>query len=332
MIHRPELPEARGELSEGVRSLLRGGPVPVGPLLKEAARTDPFGEDLQLALYTAYELHYRGFAGVADALEWDPELLRLRGALEEAFLGALREADTGSDDVTAELDALLVEPVEGHGISHRLAADGTWEQLREVLVHRSLYQLKESDPQAWVIPRLQGQAKASLVAVEYDEFGAGRGDRVHAKLFADLMAGAGLDTRYGHYLDVVPAATLAPVNLMSLCGLHRALRGAAVGFFAALEITSPPGARRMARALERFDAGERCTRFYTEHVEADAVHEQVMRHDVIGDLLAREPGLAGDVAFGIRAIGLLEDRWEREVLAAWDAGRSSLRGAGLGDA
>jgi hypothetical protein len=319
-------------LSEAVRSLLLGAEVPVGPLLKEAARTDPFGEDLQLALYTAYELHYRGFAGVSDALEWDPELLRLRGALERAFLGALREGDDGSDDVTAELDALLVEPVRGHGISHRLADDGSWEQVREVLVHRSLYQLKESDPQAWVIPRLEGQAKASLVAVEYDEFGAGRGERVHAKLFADLMAGVGLETRYGHYLDAAPAATLAPVNLMSLCGLHRALRGAAVGFFAALEITSPPGARRMARALERLGADERCTRFYTEHIEADAVHEQVMRRDVIGDLLAREPELAGDVAFGIRAIGLLEGRWERQVLAAWDAGRTSLRGNGLGGA
>ena len=35
-------------------------------------------DDLQLALWVMYELHYRGFDGVADGWEWDPDLLRLR--------------------------------------------------------------------------------------------------------------------------------------------------------------------------------------------------------------------------------------------------------------
>ncbi|GGX10409.1 iron-containing redox enzyme family protein [Streptomyces chryseus] len=320
-----ELPPARGPLSGAVRDILLGSPPDAGPLLDEAASADPFGEDLQLALYLAYEPHYRGFRGVPDTREWDLDLLRLRAALEEAFLGALREAASGADDVSAELDALLVEPVEGRGVSHELMHDGTWERMREYLAHRSLYQLKEADPQAWVIPRLEGQAKASLVAVEFDEFGAGRGAQVHARLFAGLMQGAGLDARYGLFLEFAPAVTLAPVNAMSLFGLHRALRGALVGNFATLEITSPPGARRMAKALERLGAGEECTRFFTEHIEADAVHEQVMRRDVIGDLLDREPELAADVAFGIRASVLLESRWEEHVLGAWREGRSSLR-------
>ncbi|MFE9399686.1 iron-containing redox enzyme family protein [Streptomyces flavidovirens] len=320
----PELPSARGPLSGAVRDILLGSPPP-GPPPGEAASWDPFGDDLQLALYMAYEPHYRGFQGVCDTREWDLDLLQLRGAMEETFLGALRAAAAGDDDVTAELDALLIEPTDGQGVSHELMHDGTWERMREYLAHRSLYQLKEADPQAWVIPRLEGQAKASLVAVEFDEFGGGRGENVHARLFADLMEGAGLDARYGRYLEFAPAVTLAPVNAMSLFGLHRALRGAMVGNFATLEITSPPGARRMAKALERLGAGEECTRFFTEHIEADAVHEQVMRRDVIGDLLAREPQLAGDVAFGIRASVLLETRWEEHVLAAWREGRSSLR-------
>jgi hypothetical protein len=46
------------------------------------------------------------------------------------------------------------------------------------------------------------------------------------------MDGAGLDSRYGRYLDEVPAVTLATVNMMSLFGLHRAMRGALVGHFA----------------------------------------------------------------------------------------------------
>ncbi|HWI37331.1 MAG TPA: M48 family metalloprotease, partial [Burkholderiales bacterium] len=61
--------------------------------------------------------------------------------------------------------------------------------------------LKEADPHAWVIPRLYGRAKAAMVAIEFDEFGGGRADEIHAQLFADLMADLGLETAYGHYVD-----------------------------------------------------------------------------------------------------------------------------------
>ena len=60
----------------------------------------------------------------------------------------------------------------------------------------------------------------------------------------DLLAAADLDSTYLGYLDAVPAEALAVVNLMSLFGLHRWLRGAAIGHFASTEITSPPGSRR----------------------------------------------------------------------------------------
>ncbi|MFV0131381.1 iron-containing redox enzyme family protein [Streptomyces sp. HMX112] len=315
------MPEERGPLSAAVRRVLLEGTAPE----VSVAGADPLGEDLQLALYLSYEPHYRALEGVPDEREWDPALLGLRRPMEEAFLAALREAVPADDDVAAAIEPLLVEPVDGQGVSHRLMDGGTWELMREYLAHRSLYQLKESDPQAWLVPRLEGQAKASLVAVAFDEFGGGRAERVHAHLFAELMDGAGLDPSYGKYLDLAPASTLAQVNAMSLFGLHRSLRGAAVGTFAVIEITSPPGARRMAKALERLDAEERCVRFFTEHIEADAVHEQVMRRDVLGDLLAREPGLAADVVFGIRATTWLDDRWADGVLEAWDAGRTSLR-------
>ena len=105
------------------------------------------------------------------------------------------------------------------------------QQLREYVVHRSLYHLKEADPQAWVIPRLDGQTKASFVSVEHDEYGAGRGERLHAHLFAEMMAALDLDPTYGRYLDTVPAVALATVNAMSMFGLHRSLRGALVGHF-----------------------------------------------------------------------------------------------------
>ncbi|WP_194861328.1 iron-containing redox enzyme family protein, partial [Dietzia sp. SYD-A1] len=289
-----------------------------------SADTDPMGRDLQLALYTLYELHYRGFAGVDSDLEWDPELLRLRRALETLFLDHLRGAVEPGDDPVAEMDALSVEATSGTGPSWYFKDEGTWDQLREYFAHRSLYHLKEGDPHAFAIPRLQGQAKASFVAVEFDEFGGGRGERVHQQLWADLMRAADLDPGYLGYLDRVSAATLSTVNLMSLFGLHRSLRGAAIGHFAAIEITSSPGSARLVAGLRRLGAPEECVHFYAEHVEADAVHEQVMRHDVVGDLVNREPHLAADVVFGMRALDHLDEVAAGGMLAAWGRGESSL--------
>ncbi|MFE9675527.1 iron-containing redox enzyme family protein [Streptomyces sp. NPDC006259] len=319
----PRLPTARGPVSTAVREYLLGsGPLPPAATVAGAS---PYGEDLQLALYLCYELHYRGFAGVSDDVEWDPDLLRLRAALEARFLAALRADTPVHESVEEAIAELLVEPVEGGGVSHFLRDEGELWHLREYAAQRSLYHLKEADPHAWVLPRLWGRAKAAMAAVEFDEYGGGRPDRVHARLFADLMTDLGLDATYGRYLDAACAETLATVNLMSLFGLHRGLRGALVGHFATVEITSSPGSRRLAEAMRRAGAGPAAVHFYDEHVEADAVHEQVVRHEVIGGLLEEEPHLAPDVAFGVGATTLLEDRLAARLLTAWRAGRSSLR-------
>ncbi|RLL69784.1 iron-containing redox enzyme family protein [Streptomyces sp. Z26] len=341
----PALPEARGPVSAGVLAYLRGERTDLaGEPEAAAARAAPYGDDLQTALYVLYELHYHGFAQVPDALEWDPRALALRGVLERRYLDALRAATVPTDDVAGLLADLLVEPVvdpvadadpagggSGGGVSHHLRATGELWQLREYAAVRSLYHLKEADPHVWVVPRLRGRAKAAMVAVEFDEFGAGRAEDVHARLFADLMDDLDVDSRYGRHLDAAPAEALATVNLMSLFGLHRALRGALVGHFATVEVTSSPGARRLADAMRRAGAGPAAQRFYDEHVEADAVHEQIVRRDVVGGLLADEPSLAADVAFGIQATGVVEDRLGDVLLTAWRQGRTALRRPLTGD-
>jgi len=312
------LPAPRGPLSAAAVDLLRDGITPrVSP---EGA--DPFGEDVAAALHTCYEPHYQGFAGVEADWEWSPTLLGFRRELEQVFERALRDSVKADEDVAGAFDGLLVEPVPGNGVSHFLRDEGERWHLREYIVHRSIYHHKEADPHAWVIPRLWGRAKAALVAVEFDEFGGGHGDRAHAELYRGLMAASGLDTGYLSYFDDVPAPMIAVVNMMSLFGLHRGLRAALVGHFAAAEITTGPSAARMVKAVERLGGDPH---FFAEHVEADAVHEQVLRHDVVGDLLDREPELAADVVFGVRATEFLEARFAGHVLASWRAGATSLR-------
>jgi Iron-containing redox enzyme len=324
------LPQARGECSA---LLLDHLVEDVHELTSMALRdvSDPLtDDDLQLALYLCYELHYRGLPGVDARWEWEPSLLALRREWEAAFEDALVAAigvPVADGTVWSEMDVALraiVEADDGPSLSRHLERHGTLEQVLEFLVHRSAYQLKEADPHSWAIPRLSGAPKAALVEVQADEYGSGRPDRIHAELFAKTMDEVGLDRTYGAYLDVLPGVTLATVNLMSLLGLHRRWRGAIVGHLAAFEMTSSIPNRRYGNALRRLGLDGAATDFFDEHVAADAVHENVAAVDLAGGLARTEPALTADVLWGARALIDVEGRWARHLLAAWESGRSSL--------
>jgi len=290
---------------------------------------DPLADDdLHLALYCCYELHYRGFDGVDPGWEWDPHLLAARQALERPFEAAVRAAVPYDPVEPGGVEAALravVDDDSGPSLSRTIERRAGIDQVREFLVHRSAYQLKEADPHSWAVPRLSGRPKEALVEVQADEYGGGRPGRMHATLFAKAMQALGLDDRYGAYLDRIPGPTLATVNLMSLFGLHRRLRGAIVGHLAAFEMTSSEPNGRYARGLRRVGAGDDATEFFDEHVEADALHEAVAAHDLAGGLARCEPEIAPDILFGARALMLLEARFAAALLEAWGAGRSSLR-------
>jgi hypothetical protein len=321
------LPEPRGELSELVLSALQQPPHEL------SATPPPHGDvlhgddDFHLALYAIYELHYRGFEGVDERWEWDPSLLRLRAELERRFEHALREAieDEQPDprDVPARLKQLLAD-AGGPSLSRFLESRASAEQFREVLIHKSAYQLKEADPHSFAIPRLSGRPKVALVEVQFDEYGGGRPERQHARMFAGTMEAVGLDGSYGAYLDTIPGYTLATVNLMSLFGLHRRLRGAIVGHLAVLEMDSTQPNRRYANGLRRLGFGNAATDFFDEHVEADAVHEALAAHDLAGALAEDEPALAQDILFGARGMLLLDGIAARRIMAGFEAGESSL--------
>lgn len=289
------------------------------------------GEDLQLALYLCYELHYRGFEGVDESWEWEPSLLELRRRLEAQFEAALVAAvgEPAAFGASAdEMDVALRMVIDGNGdgsLSSFIERSATTEQACEFVIHRSAYQLKEADPHSWAIPRLAGPPKAALVEVQADEYGGGRPERVHAQLFADTMDALGLDSDYGAYLDRIPGVTLATVNLMSLLGLHRRWRGGIVGHLALFEMSSSIPNRRYASGFRRLGFDDRATAFFDEHVVADAVHENIAAVDLAGGLARLEPAIAGDVLWGAHALVLLENRWSQHLLRAWAAGRSSLR-------
>ncbi|CCG02964.1 conserved protein of unknown function [Blastococcus saxobsidens DD2] len=328
------LPEPRGPLTDALfRDLATRTDLSAATLERarrvaaddSAALTD---DDLQLALAGCYELHYRGFDGVSEDWEWNPALIGLRAGLERRHEAALRELVGGvpvtDEPIDRQLTA-LIDADDGPSLSSYMAKQGTLEQWREYLTLRSVYHLKEGDPHTFAIPRLSGRAKAAMVEIQADEYGGGSVERMHSELFAGLMRDLDLDAGYGALWNEAPAVAFASVNTMSLFALHRRLRAAALGHLTAVEMTSSEPSRRYSAGLRRLGLDERTTVFYDEHVEADAVHEQIASVDMCGSLVAEEPGLAADVLFGAGASLALDGLAAHHLLGAWEAGRSALR-------
>ena len=286
-------------------------------------------DDLQLALYVAYELHYGGFNDVSDELEWSPDVLAFSRALEEAFERSLRaEVQVDPPPDRRPMVDQLRDVVRGSGpptLQLYMAREATLVEFQEFALHRSAYHLKEADPFTWLIPRIAGRAKSALVEIQADEYGGGNPAWMHARLFADLMRHLELDPEPGPPLDALPGSTLAVVNLLSMFGLHRRLRGECAGALAVFEMTSCIPNRRYGDGMRRLGFDERATRFFDEHVEADAVHEAVAATDLAGSLTNDDPSLCAPILFGAHALLATDDRASSAMLDAWASGRTSLR-------
>ena len=327
-----KLPAPRGPLSERLVTTLSKPPRSHVALMRTVEHD---AADEALTLWILHELHYRGFDDVDERWEWAPSLASMRHHLEHELEERLRadfaadlaargltEAVHGEDGTGSEglVDVLLalIEDDDAPSLAEHLLRDGTPQHACELLRQRSVYHLKEADPTAWVVPRIAGRAKAALMEIQFDEYGAGDRDRVHQDLFARGMAASGLCADYGHYVDEARLSVLEQNNVMSLFGLHRRLRGAALGHLAAFEATSSLPSRTLARALRRLGLPDEIAAYYDEHVEADAVHEQLALRDVCEALVQDEPHLREDVVFGVWACLELEARTACDLLQHWD--------------
>ena len=67
------------------------------------------------------------------------------------------------------------------------------------------------------------------------------------------------------------------------------------------------------------------TFYFDEHVEADAVHEQIAGRDLAGALAQAEPALRDDILWGAAAYLAVDGLAGAQMLAAWEHGDSALR-------
>jgi hypothetical protein len=311
------MPKPRGVLSEWVVGHLADAPA--GAAAGVVPAPDSW-DDEAISLWTLHELSYRGFEDASDDAEWDPTVLVVRHDLESALEDRLRSRWDGAAPAAAEVPAALealVAADDGPSLADRVRRHADADQVLELLRQRSIYHLKESDPSAWVVPRLPVRAKAALVELQYDEYGDGNPNRLHAHLFARGLEAVGLRSEYGAYVDDALPETLEMNNAASMFGLQRRLRGAAMGHLAAFEMTSSLPSRKMVQGLQRLGLDGPMAAYYDEHVEADAIHEHLAAHDICGTLAEDEPDQAAQILFGAFTCLDTEARFARAMLAAW---------------
>lgn len=305
-------PTPCGPLSRAVHDHLTHGTVGSSAVVDPGGPHDPTTRDHALALWMLYELAYRGFDDVDDAMEWDPAALTLRARLEADLESWLRSA-WESWDGPRDLAGLVEHDAGTPGVAAHVRHDADADEVRDVLVQRSVYHLKEADPHCFVLPRLEPAAKAALMELQFDELGDGDPLRVHQHLFAQALEAAGLDPAYGAYVDAATEETLTLSNVLSFLCLHRRLRHAALGHLALFEATSALPSADLVRGLRRLGFDERVVRYYDEHVEADAVHEHLAR-DLCTVATGGDPRLEDEVAFGAFCCWWTEERFAAAVV------------------
>lgn len=86
----------------------------------------------------------------------------------------------------------------------------------------------------------------------------------------------------------------------------------------ALHLASPSRSSRDDRARHH-GVGPDGGAFFDEHVEADAVHEQIASVDMCGSFVTSHPHLAGDVVWGARCGRLLDAAAATRLLEHWQS-------------
>ena len=304
------LPRARGPLE---RAAARAAACAARPAARPVPRprADPLADDdLQLALYCCYELHYRGFAGRRRPLGVGAVAARRpRGGSRQAFEDALlrpssarRARQRPPDEMDLALRA-IADADDGPSLSRYLERQATLDAGARVPGPPLRLPAQGGRPAlVGAAAPARRRRRRRWSRSRPTSTAAGGPSASTRSCSPTRWRRSGLDATYGAYLDAIPGVTLATVNLMSLFGLHRRWRGAIVGHLALFEMTSSIPNRRYANGLRRLGFDGDATEFFDEHVEADAVHENIAAVDLAGGLARQEPALGPDVLWGARAL------------------------------
>ena len=147
------------------------------------------------------------------------------------------------------------------------------------------------------VARLPIEPRMPVLRVLIDEFGCGRIERAHSRLYTDLLQELDLPTDVESHLPATSSEALAFVNLFYWVAARADSPSWFLGALAHLEASIVEGFGCFVAGCERL--GVRSDDYYREHVHIDAFHRREMR----------------------TALTLLDHSGELDHAAAWSGAR-----------
>ena len=324
------LPEARGDLTFALVDALRRDDPDCCPRPSSPA-ADPLTDDeLQLALWICYELHYRGFDDVGADGSGSPSCSACAASSRRSLLGALRArvAVPGRTRPVAAA-AARTRRLRRRPVAVAVhAAQANRDAVPRVRDAPLGLPAEGGRPAQLGDPPAERPAKAALVEIQADEYGGGelRADALRA-LPRRCCAASGSTTPTAPTSTRCPASRSRVSNVMSLFGLHRALRGALVGHLAAYEMTSsapvPPLRARAAPARRR--RGRMPSSSTSTSPRTRCTSNWPRTTSAAGSPMPSRSSPRTSL-FGAAACLYVDKRFAEHVLGCWAQERTSLRG------
>ena len=214
------MPKPRGGLSEWIVARLAER----GAVTGSAPAADSW-DDEAIALWTLHELSYRGFEDADDRAEWDPEAARRAPRPRDRARGAAARALRPRWPTAPTRARRRPDRPRGRSWPRTTArrspttSAGTPTATRCSSCCGSARSTTSRSP-----TRRPGscrgcpvRAKAALMELQYDEYGDGDPNRLHAHLFARGLEAVGLRAEYGAYVDDALPETLEHEQRRSRC-------------------------------------------------------------------------------------------------------------------
>lgn len=311
--------------------------------LSELIARDSFEQENAIALDDAHRSLFHLYSRRVWNAPTAPRPARIESALgsvranlEFEFRDSLtrKRADQLSDPPSEPTDlaewfselATGAHPHENPRWSDYVRNEISFDRIKQIVSHRSLFFLREPDPWIYAIPTLKGVAKAGLIDLLLDEYGWGKLDHMHSTIYSRLMESLDLDSRIDHYESSTPWQFLAVQNHQWMLALTPGLALQLLGTIYLTEAESPAAMANYLAAWERLGITDpEILHFYELHATADENHRDVALHEVLMPSCGGDRRAAHEIACGIFDGKSLEASYADALLGEFADGRLGNR-------
>jgi hypothetical protein len=263
--------------------------------------------DVHATLFALYELHVAPAASERCANQFNPYLIRLRGAIERRWL-ASEALGTTRLDVSVRTARDLTEAICSVSAQHRaskhplfdfLEKDATRVQLSAFFRSDSALNIRFFDLIVLALLGSDPSVRGELSQNFWDEAGKGDPQRSHVALFRHLLHTVEIPHADDDHASLLGWQGLAGYNLFMMTGLNRSQGLKSLGVMAVTELLDPTQYEKLTRGCRRLGLGEKGELdYYDEHVSIDVVHAEGWLSNVIVPLATKYPSQMNDIYTG----------------------------------